>query len=872
MRKLLYFILIALLFAACIGEDGIPFNKGGQTDRSYVEEADSMGSFELTLTGESVTRATTTVITQEEAENFLVTILKGSDTIRQTVRLKDLNTSLPAGYGYKVFAENVSKQTAITANDGWGQRRYAGLSASFAIKAGQTTAVNVGCGVANSGFEVIFDETIAEYFSTSYSVTVIDGDRTLVFDSTTGGTKVNGVITHGRIAYFNPDDSGQHPITYIIRAVGPTTIEQTGSLDLNKAVISNITVKYKRGEFDFHITLDEEVMLVDQLINITDDDIQVEDGKTDIIAHHDGFTADATSISTRTALSADGTTVAWETGDAIAVYDFTAAKFQFTADISNGRTKFSGNVTPKSPAFAAIYPYDAAATTASSASALSATLPSTQYAVANSFESAANIAAAKGNRNLDGSPSQVTFYNACQLLRFSVPAYAADQISSITLTATTPIAGKLNIDFSSNRPMTSIGSTESKVITILPPRRTGTFAAGNYYITTAPTQLTGFTLAYSCSGKTYSQTSTSTFGGMAGHIYNLRSIDLVNTPTATATHIYANGVLQGTRVQLTTAPIEGGSWSATIKNASGTTVRTLSGTGDLSSAETDASWPYLPKGDYTVSYTYTSSNNEERTDEVTLTVPAPTLSLTVDGYTAHTKYESGDVTAANNCNRLTVYNPSARLSVSNALLTNSNYAHSYSRTFSYNNQTANTSEANNNPTWGNYTNVPVSGSLYTLSVTAGFAGETVTGSKTFRITGLPYSLNFSSHSEWSSSGTISWGGSQVQFGKNTVGSQSITTSSSVNIPQGTKYCAEYSLNIHTATVGSTFTIKVGGQEVLNISESGKIGNISGSDHRHAATTNSFTADGNLTTITCNNSYGSGQTCSYLYGLTVKYGN
>ena len=149
MKKLLTIFLFSLLFAACAISD---FDyTSGSDQQSSQEEVDSMGFFDLTLSSVPATRSTTTTITPEEAANFLVTIYKGSDIVRQTVRLGDLNTSLPAGYGYTVQAESCSEADAESANGGWGQKRYAGLSASFAIVAGQTTAVHVGCSVANSG-------------------------------------------------------------------------------------------------------------------------------------------------------------------------------------------------------------------------------------------------------------------------------------------------------------------------------------------------------------------------------------------------------------------------------------------------------------------------------------------------------------------------------------------------------------------------------------------------------------------------------------------------------------------------------------------------------------------------------------------------
>ena len=606
---------------------------------------------------------------------------------------------------------------------------------------------------------------------------------------------------------------------------------------------------------------------MNDIINITDDDIQVEDGTTEILAAHEPYTADATVIATRTALAVNGLSVSWQSSDAIAVYDFTASKHLFPIDFGDdGRVKFTGKVTPKSPSFAAIYPYDQAGATATSLSALSATVPTTQYASTSSFDTDQNISVAKGQRNLDGSPSQVTFYNVCQLLRFSVPSYAAGQITSITLTSKTPIAGKLAIDFSGANPTVSIASTESKTITILPPRRTSTFEAGTYYIICAPSQLNGFSLTLTCTNKNYALSSTTTFGGKPSFIQNCGALDLINTPTATASHVYADGVLQGTKVQLTGAPIEGANWSAIIKNASGTTVRSIAaGTGNLTSDESDASWPYLPKGNYTVSCTFNRSNGTQQTQEITLSVPAATLTLAVDGYTAHSKYEAGDVTAANACDRLTFYAPSARLSVANALMTNSNYTHSYKRTFNNNSNT--TSETNNSPSWGNYTNVPVSGSLYTFTVEASFAGETVTANKQVRITGLP--VNFTPPTQatgWSNDkGTTDFNSDHVRLGNYSLSQpHRIKNTSWINVPKGTKMSLDYDIVLHRAAVNTTANVKAGSQTIVECTDSKYNNDV------HNMGVKIFTTNDAVSSFTCEGSYGSGATCSKVYKLFFQY--
>ena len=583
------------------------------------------------------------------------------------------------------------------------------------------------------------------------------------------------------------------------------------------------------------------------------------------------LTIDALPEFTRTALV--GTSVVWSEGDEVAVYDFKTSKHRFESITTDGRTKFVGKVTAKSELFAAIYPFDLASETGSSPSALSAMLPAEQYVVANSFPAGMNISVAKGARNIDGSPSSVTFHNVCQLLRFTVPAYVAGKVTSIAFTAQTAVAGKLNIDYSGASPVVSIAQTGSTAITVLPPRRTSTFDAGTYYILTAPVQLNGFSMTMQTTdSKTYRLASTTQFGGEVGRIYSLGNIDLVNTPTVTdCHHVYdAGNILQGTSLTVAGAPIEGQPWTVNVKNSSGKVVRTMTITGDSqTSDETDASWPFIPAGEYTVECKYTTSNNREITKTLpNLTVPAPTLTLTVDCYTAHTKYEQGNSVAANECDRLTVYSPSAQLNVAPALMTNTNYTRTFKRMLNYNNQSSTTTETTSSPSWGNYTGVAVSGSLYTFSVTANFGGTEVTASKQVRITGLP--ANFQPPTEatgWSKdAGTVNFNSDHVRLGNySTSQPHRIKNSSWFNIPSGTRVSLDYDIVLHRAAVNTTANVKMGSQQIVECTNS-KYG-----DDVHNTGITQATLSANVTSVTCEGSYGSGATHTKVYKLKFGYG-
>lgn len=554
------------------------------------------------------------------------------------------------------------------------------------------------------------------------------------------------------------------------------------------------------------------------------------DGAQELVS----MSIDATPGATRTTLGDDHTTVLWEASDQIAVYDFKASKHSFTTT-SEGTdyARFSGQVTAKTEPFAAVYPYALAADNAASAAALSASLPTTQYVVANNLPLcqvddqtlSCNVSVGKGARNIDGSPSAVTFHNVCQMLRFSVPEYASGKISRIQFTATKAVVGTLAIDYSGDAPVASVSGASS--ITVLPPVGSTTFAAGIYNIVCAPVQLNGFSMALETSGRTYTLASASTFGGQAGHVYMLGSIDLVNTPSVEATHIYVNEVLQGTRVQITNAPIDGKNWTATIRNAAGTTVRTISGTGDLTSSETDASWPYLPKGNYTVTYNYTTSNGKAMSATLPLTVPQMTNNFTasISAYTSYSYYIGDGVeqsaTKANACANNIIYEPTVRIAgISNAILNNNNYTFtvtpsgftnslksSTNGVYTYNNTTADTWQA------------------YTLSASVSFDGVTAnTGNKTVHITGLPYTAappkNSGSHawSEVKGGGKIDWNNDNVALGDGGTSTADPTVKSpEFYLPAAINVTASAAGTLHTRQVAiyyrATLTMYVGSESV-----------------------------------------------------------
>ena len=340
-------------------------------------------------------------------------------------------------------------------------------------------------------------------------------------------------------------------------------------------------------------------------------------------------------------------------------------------------------------------------------------------------------------------------------------------------------------------------------------------------------------------------------------------------PMATAEHKYVGGKLTGTDIVFSNS-YPGMKWKAVVTNPAGTEIRSVEGTGELKTAYGSyPDLPYLPHGKYKATYYLI---DEEGSSKVTSSrefmIGSPTLSVTLGGYTNYDRYLAGDVDGANELDGRTIYEPSVNWSISETLLTNSNYTYSYS--YTYDGTTTNILAGTNSFSAEKWDGQTPQADKHVLTASATFDGVTATDRLDFVITGLPYSLNLASHDEWTQSSSVDWFENDVRLGKNSVSNpQYIQTNTSICIPPSTYYCADYSVNVHNGTVGTTFSIEIGSIEILSVTESGQA--FSFKDHVHTGTTDVFKDDNNYATqIYCKNSYGSGQTCSHIYSFTLKY--
>jgi hypothetical protein len=241
------------LLASCANEMD-PFASAGQ------KAGEGTGTLEISLVGNAPTRATTKVST-EEAKKFLITIFKGDEVVTPATPLEELNTRLNAGYGYSLSAQSCTEEVAESANDGFGKRRFVGKSQSFAIIAGETTKVNVPCKVANGGLSVYFDKTITDNFN-SYSVTITEGTRSIVFDASNSDKKNGDVIENGAVAYFNIPEAGR-TISYTVKA---GSVTKTFTQEVAVAEVNRISISYKSGSFTFEINVeDQEIFITDEV-------------------------------------------------------------------------------------------------------------------------------------------------------------------------------------------------------------------------------------------------------------------------------------------------------------------------------------------------------------------------------------------------------------------------------------------------------------------------------------------------------------------------------------------------------------------------------------------------------------------------------
>ena len=135
--------------------------------------------------------------------------------------------------------------------------------------------------------------------------------------------------------------------------------------------------------------------------------------------------------------------VYWNAGDRIGIYD--GQSFQpFTIDLQEGTAAtadFSGEASPGAGSYLAFYPYSEKLTCTDGA--IHFTLPVTQTAQAGSFATGVNPAWAQTTE----AGGELTFHNAAALVKFTLKAEDAAQVSNAVLTDKQgkPLAGGFSL-------------------------------------------------------------------------------------------------------------------------------------------------------------------------------------------------------------------------------------------------------------------------------------------------------------------------------------------------------------------------------------------------------------------------------------------
>lgn len=231
--------------------------------------------------------------------------------------------------------------------------------------------------------------------------------------------------------------------------------------------------------------------------------------------------------------------VYWNAGDRIGIYDGQSFR-PFTIDLQEGTAAtadFSGEALPGAESYLAFYPYSEGLTCTDGA--VGFTLPVTQTAQAGSFAPGVNPAWAQTTE----AGGQLTFRNAAALVKFTLKAEDAAQVSNAVLTDMQgkPLAGGFSLSVADGG-ATLTGDAENTSASV---KLEGTFGMKNaddqtadylFVVACGEKQLeSGFTLAFNLTNG--GQKTLTASGGLgtgqslaAGVITNLGEIPLDAVP------------------------------------------------------------------------------------------------------------------------------------------------------------------------------------------------------------------------------------------------------------------------------------------------------------------------------------------------------
>lgn len=541
------------------------------------------------------------------------------------------------------------------------------------------------------------------------------------------------------------------------------------------------------------------------------------------------FTLDGVKLSNKTVLAGEDGQILWVEGDAISVFDDSGSctGHLFESELSEDRTwaRFRGQIAEGSQSLNIVYPYDAAASC--SGTTLTTTLPTTQTATPGSFANGAALAFASCSLGQYYIPTEdIIFEPLTAVLAFTMPSYI-EGASSVVVSANNEahIAGTVNVN-TATAAISSVSGSNSVTVAV-----NELTAGSTYYVSIAPgTYEGGFSFRVTTkAGNVYTASTTRTLPADAGQIYPLGTLGLTLsvTPSVTITHTQnSSGELNGSTAVLSipTLPSEFASlvtgWSVELQR-DGVAYRRLSATsGTMSVAN---GWTYLPQGSYDIVANYTLTNGKVKTLRATTTSPSPVskMSASVSGYCSYDYYVgnngcSKNVSTANSLDNATIYAPSVKVNVDSELLADGRYSKNIF--YSWDSGTG-VSFSGNSVSFSNRGGQ--SWTAHTLSVNCTFDGASVSASRTFHITGLPFIDNDPTDDYWSlSNNAFVMNGSYIQLGGGT-GKANATINRAFHCPS--------SINVSVSTdfmfskngwIAWAFKVNVGGSEIINVRRSG----------------------------------------------------
>ena len=545
---------------------------------------------------------------------------------------------------------------------------------------------------------------------------------------------------------------------------------------------------------------------------------------------------------TKTTLHTDGVTVHWTEGDRIAVIPAGSSSANNFSVVSIDGTfaDFEGE-TVDADSYRAVYP---AAAFHGWSTASTFTFSNGEYALKNQYavENDFSVAAAFNcSSNFAVSTTSkdehLYFQNINAYLKVSlemdnaaVIEVSTDKVAgSSGLTTAYDLGGSLNYKVATGE----VYMSSNHSIVFKSEDGSNLKPGVNYYIAIPTVKMSGLTMTVKdADGEALvAFTKTAEFTPVANTIYNLGKMAAPETdinPDFSASHVFENNILTGTKVTMTLPADEVSKISnvkVQIKN--GSTVYRSFEKSTISTSEVLSVYDnnlYLPKGSYEAVMTYTISGLTKSMTAY-LTVPQVsglTVSATKTPYTSYSKYKEGLIPEANNLNGKSLYNIGYTVNISQEILNKTPLSEARIRIVASNYIDKDGSKTSKDF----YTSSEISnlafGQCRTVQAIATFDGVQffmVHNLTNCYITGLPFKPSVSELGFTSLSGTTS---REYTPSVNLPSSTNVSVNTNVELASTRKYTGIpiYTYNVHT------FKIAVGDNSNSASSNSGNTNTVS----------------------------------------------